>query len=139
MKIIDRKITKEELNYIYDDFKKIEKQDGIPDANTKRYDYIAEENNKIIGYVSGVTNHKWFYLSDLWVRDDFRRKGLGTKLLRLLENKVKSIGINHIYTWTSGSVNPKFYKKQRYQVFTVFEDFFEVKDYHQIGYRKDLH
>jgi hypothetical protein len=49
MKISDRNITKEELNYIYDDFKKIEKQDGIPEANTNRYEYIAEENNEIIG------------------------------------------------------------------------------------------
>ena len=138
MKITDRNITKEELNYIYDDFKRIEKQDCIPDANTKRYEYIAEENNEIVGYASGLTNHKWFYLSDLWVRDDCRRKGLGTKLLLMLENKVKSLGINHIYTWTSGYVNPKFYEKQGYKVFTIFEDFFDVKGYHQIGFRKDL-
>lgn len=138
MKITDRNITKEELNKIYDDFKKIEKQDGIPDANTKRYEYIAEENNEIIGYASGLTNRKWFYLSDLWVHEDYRRKGLGTKLLLMLESKLKTIGINHIYTWTSGFINPKFYEKQGYIAFTVFEDFFEIKDYHQIGYRKDL-
>lgn len=138
MKITDRNISKEELDKIYDDFKKIEKQDGITDANTKRYEYLAEENNKIIGYVSGLTNHKWFYLSDLWIHEDYRRKGLGTKLLLMLEIKVRSFGINHIYTWTSGFINPKFYEKQGYKFFTIFEDFFEVKGYHQIGYRKDL-
>lgn len=65
MKITDRNITKEELDKIYDDFKKIEKQDGIPDSNTKRYEYIAEENNEIIGYASVLTNHKWFYVKRL--------------------------------------------------------------------------
>ena len=138
MIITDRNITKDELDRIYDDFKKIEKQDGVPDANTKRYEYIAEENNEIVGFVSGLTNHQWFYLSDLWVHEDYRRKGLGTKLLLMLETRIKSIGIKHIYTWTSGFINPKFYEKQGYSVFTIFEDFYEIEGYHQIGYRKDL-
>lgn len=138
MKITDRNITKAELDFIYEDFKKIEKQDGIPDANTKRYEYLAEENNIVIGYVSGLTNHKWFYLTDLWVHEDYRRNKLGTKLLTMMESKVQSIGIKHIYTWTSGFKNPIFYEKLGYKPFTIFTDFFEVKGYHHIGYRKDL-
>jgi len=138
-KITDRNITKDELNKIYDDFKKIEKQDGIPDANTRRYEYIAEENNKVIGFISGLTNHKWFYLTDLWVHENYRRNGLGTKLLLMLENKLKSLEIKHIYAWTSGFNNPIFYEKLGYKVFTIFEDFFEIKGYHHTGYRKELH
>jgi len=110
--ILDRKITKEELDKIYKDFKKIEKSDGIQDANTNRYEYIAEDNNEIIGIASGLTYHKWFYLSDLWIHENYRRNGLGTKLLSMLEDKIKTIGIKHIYTWTSGFINPKFYEKQ---------------------------
>jgi len=138
MKITDRDITKKELQNIYDDFKKIELQDGVPYIEQERYQFIAEENGIIIGFASGLTNHKWFYLTDMWVHEDYRRQGLGTKLLKMLEDKVKSIGTGHIYTWTSGFINPKFYEKQGYKVFTVFEDFFEVKGYHHIGYRKDL-
>lgn len=138
MKISDRNITKEELQEIYDDFKKIEMMDGIPDANTKRYEFVAEENGKVIGLASGITNHKWFYLTDLWVHEKYRRHGLGTKLLIMLEEKVKAIGIEHIYTWTSGFINPIFYEKQGYEQFFVFEDFFEIKGYHHIGYKKDL-
>ena len=52
--------------------------------------------------------------------------------------KVKSIGTEHIYLWTSGFINPKFYEKHGYKVFTVFEDFFEAEGYHHIGYRKDF-
>ena len=138
MKIIDRDITKEELKNIYDDFKKIEQQDGVPDCESKRYQFIAEENGIIIGFVSGLTNHKWFNLTDLWIHVDYRRKGLGSKLLNMMEEKIKSNGIKHIYTWTSGFINPKFYEKQGYKAFTVFEDFFEVPGYNHIGYRKDL-
>jgi len=138
MKITDRDITKTELKDIYDDFKKIERQDGVPEHEQTRYQFIAEENDQVVGFASGLTNHKWFYLTDLWVHEDYRRQGLGAKLLAKLEDKVKSLGIEHIYTWTSGFINPQFYEKQGYRSFTVFEDFFEVEGYHHIGYRKDL-
>ncbi|MDR2545958.1 MAG: GNAT family N-acetyltransferase [Lachnospiraceae bacterium] len=138
MRITDRDISKEELNDIYDDFKKIEFQDGVPSNNQVRYQFIAEEKDIIIGFVSGLTNHKWFYLSDIWVHENYRRQGLGTKLLVMLEEKVKSIGIKHIWTWTTGFTNPKFYERQGYYIFTIFEDFCEIEGYHQIGYRKDL-
>ena len=138
MKITDRDISKQELQDIYDDFKKIEIQDGIPQVAQVRYQFIAEENDIIIGFASGLTNHKWFYLSDMWVHEDYRRQGLGAKLLKMLEDKVKSKGIEHIWTWTTGFINPKFYESQGYKVFTVFEDFCEIEGYHQTGYRKDF-
>ena len=138
MKYTDRDITKEELEYIYSDFKKIELKDGVPDCKQIRYQFIAEEGDQIIGFASGLTNHKWFNLTDLWVHEDYRHKGLGSKLLIMLEEKVKLIGIEHIYTWTSGFTNPIFYEKHGYKVFTVFEDFFEVEGYNHIGYRKDF-
>ena len=138
MIITDRDITKQELKDIYDDFKKIELQDGVPDVEQVRHNIVAEENGIVIGFASGLTNHKWFYLSDMWVHENYRRQGLGSKLLKMLEDKVKSTGIEHIYTWTSGFINPHFYEKQGYKVFTVFEDFFEVKGYHHIGYRKNF-
>ena len=138
MKITDRDITKKELQDIYDDFTKIEIQDGVPQVRRERHQFVAEEGGIIIGFASGLTNHKWFNLTDLWVHENYRRQGIGTKLLKMLEDKVKSIGMEHIYTWTTGFNNPKFYEKQGYKVFTVFEDFCEVKGYHHIGYRKDF-
>ena len=99
MRILNRCITKEELDNIYEDFKKIEKLDGLPEANRRRVEYICEDNNnKVIGYVSGLTNHQWFYLSDVWIHEEYRRKGLGTKLLFLLASELKTNGIKHIYT-----------------------------------------
>jgi len=103
----DRDISKKELGDIYDDFRKIEVQDGVPPSNQRRYQFVAEENGKIIGFASGITNHKWFYLSDMWVHEDYRRQGLGAKLLKLLEDKVKSAGMEHIWTWTTGFINPR--------------------------------
>ncbi|MDR2569045.1 MAG: GNAT family N-acetyltransferase [Oscillospiraceae bacterium] len=138
MIITDREITKAELDAIYADFKVIEERDGVPHFEQKRHNVVAEENGVVVGFASGLTDHKWFFLSDLWVSEEYRRQGLGTKLLSMLEDSIKTVGIEHIYTWTSGFINPKFYEKQGYYSFTVFEDFFEVKGYHHIGYRKDF-
>ena len=139
MTITDRDISKHELDEIYEDFKKIEIQDGVPQHEQVRHQYIAEENGIIIGIASGLTNHKWFHLTDLWVHEEYRRQGLGSKLLKMLEDRVKSIGIEHTWTWTTGFINPIFYESQGYKVFTVFEDFCEIEGYHQVGYRKDFY
>ena len=138
MKISDRDITKAELDAIYQDFRNIEIKDGIPQRKTERFEYIAEENERVIGYVSGITEHKWFYLTDLWVEESHRRKGLGTKLLCMIEQKALSVGMEHIYLWTAGSINSQFYEKNGYERFTVLENKYEVEGYHQFGYRKKL-
>ena len=138
MQITEREITQEELNRIYEDFTKIEIRGGVPQTPVMRYQYTVEEDGKVIGFVSGLTEHKWFYLSDLWVEEEHRRSGLGSKLLVMMEEKARSAGMEHVYTWTTGRINPIFYEKHGYKRFTVFEDFCEVEGYHRIGYRKDL-
>ena len=138
MDIYDRCITPDELEYIYDDFKKTEESCGVPQRKTVRYQYVAEEDGKVIGYVSGITEHRWFYLTDLWVESSYRRQGLGSRLLVMMEQKAAASGMEHIYLWTSGSINPIFYEKHGYEKFAVLEDKYEIKGYHQTGYRKDI-
>lgn len=138
MKITEREITQEELQAIYDDFTKIEIRDGVPQTPVVRYQFTAEENGAVIGFVSGLTEHKWFYLSDLWVEEAHRGQGLGSDLLHRMEEKAREIGMEHVYTWTTGPENMRFYEKRGYRAFTVFEDFCEVPGYHRAGYRKKL-
>jgi len=139
MTITERAVTQQELKEIYDDFKKIEVKHGISKIEQERYNVTAEENEIVIGMDSGLTNHKWFYLSDLWVHENYRRQGLGAKLLAMLENKIKTIGIEHIYTWTTMyNSNELFYEKQGYRQCCIFEEFFEVKGGHHICLRKDF-
>ena len=138
MNITDRDITPSELESIYDDFRRIEIPDGVPQRKTERYQYVLEDNGAVIGYISGITEHKWFYLTDLWVEESHRRQGLGTKLLTMIEQKAADVGMEHIYLWTSGFINPLFYEKNGYERFTVLENKYEIEGYHQIGYRKDI-
>lgn len=117
---------------------RLEIAEGIPQRKSERYEFLAEENGRVIGYVSGVTEHKWLYLTDLWVDETYRRNGLGSELLKLIEQKAEASGMEHIYLWTSGFINPIFYEKHGYTKFALLEDKFEISGYHQIGFRKDI-
>lgn len=136
--ILQREITREELDEIYSDFDSILIQDGVLPEKESRHQFVAEENGRIIGLASGLMHHQWFYLSDLWVRKEYRDRGLGSYLLTCLEDKVYRLGARHIYTWTSGPRNPVFYENRGYRIFTVFENYYGIDHYPQMGYRKDL-
>jgi hypothetical protein len=69
MEFFDRIVTDDEFKNIYDDFKKIEIQNGIPQFKEERYRLVAEENGKLRGVAEGYTNHKWFVLATLWVHE----------------------------------------------------------------------
>lgn len=138
MDIFERKVTKAELAEIYKDFDAMMLADGIEPSAQERYEFVAEDEGKLVGIASGLTNHRWFYLSDLWVERGYRGRGIGGRLLSSLEDKVKSLGIGNIYTWTAGHEAPAFYKKRGYEVFTVFENFYERDGYDQVGFAKNL-
>jgi len=70
--------------------------------------FIAEENGEIIGYVASQTVpfmhgfDKLLWIEYIVVRSDYRRKGVGTTLLRSLIDYAKRNRINRIYT----TINP---------------------------------
>ncbi len=138
IQIIERELNKEERIKMLQDYDNIFARAGIPQKDYKHYEYAAEIDGKMIGYVRGLTDHLWLFLTDIWVDEDDRRKGIGTDLLKYIESTIKKDGLKHIYLWTYGPINKKFYEKNGYYVFTVFENFYEVEGYDHIGFRKDL-
>lgn len=111
MEIIKRETSSEERSRILRDFDQILARDGVPRYDGKRYSFVAEENGKLIGYASGLKEHLWLYLTDLWVEESRRRQGTGTALLNRMEATAREEGLRHVYLWTSGFINPFFYEK----------------------------
>jgi len=65
----------------------------IVEHNDKCFVAIENSTNKLIGYITGSTNTKYtksfpgyVYLSRFAVKNDYRRRGVGTALLVVLEN-----------------------------------------------------
>ena len=136
--IINREPADDERISMLTDYDEIFKKAGVLPNDFKHYSLVVEENKHMIGYVSGIKDHQWVFLTDIWIEATHRRQGIGSHLLNTFEEKIKADGIKHIYLWTYGPINPNFYGKNGYDQFTVFENFYEVDGYHHYGYRKDL-
>ena len=73
--------NEKEIKYIreslYQFNKDIVGDDGHTPLNIVEYD----ENGDVIGGILGGTYWVWMYIDILWVQADFRRRGIGSKLL----------------------------------------------------------
>ena len=62
------------------------------------------------------------YVDILWVREDERRKELGSKLLKAAENEARKRGCHHVHLDTMSWQAPEFYKKHGYEVIGILDD-----------------
>lgn len=103
---------------------------GNPPEKQERFGFVATDNGKFAGASSGLAQKnndkygQYFYLSDLIVEKQYRKQGYGKNLLSLLEDKIKTLGIKFIWTWTAEYEAETFYLKQGYEVFVKFENFY---------------
>ncbi|MBQ8964971.1 GNAT family N-acetyltransferase [Ruminococcus sp.] len=133
------KITSEELARIYEDFAAIDKALGIPPQAENRKELAAKDDSgNITAYASGLREHRLFYISDLWVRKDLRRQGIGSRLLLRLEKCAAEQGCDEAYLWTAGEENALFYIANGYTEFVRFENACGVTGRHRYGLRKKL-
>ena len=103
---------------------------GNPPDRQERFGYVATNDGKFVGCSSGLAQKnedrywKYFYLTDLLVEKEYRKLRYGKELLNLLEEKVKSLGMDTIWTWTAEYEAETFYIHQGYAVFVRFGNFF---------------
>jgi GNAT superfamily N-acetyltransferase len=141
--IIDRDMTSEELDQMRAGFDENSQENGVAIQESDRFGFVALKGELFVGCVSGLAYKNgdeysgWFYLTDLFVKKDYRLQGLGTALLTALEKKITPMGVSHIWTWTAGYEAPEFYTKQGYQVFAEMENWYSDGS-SRVGLRKKL-
>ena len=92
--------------------------DGHTPLNLIEYD--ADGN--IIGGLLGGTYWGWMYIDILWVREDHRRHGIGSRLLTDAEKEAVRRGCHHVHVDTMSWQAPAFYQKHGYEVIGVLPD-----------------
>ena len=102
-----------------------------------RHTFALVDEGQFVGCVSGLRDNNWFYLSDLWIEEQYRKFGLGKKLLTMWESRVAADGVKHVYTWTAGYESPGFYKKQGWSTFVELPEYYSA-GHGRVGLLKTL-
>ncbi len=83
-------------------------------SNYKAFGIAAYQGEEVTGAILGFTdpyeNEDFFFVSELFVIPEWKRKGIGKALIHSLENKLKEKGI-HTLQLISIDYNQEFYKK----------------------------
>ena len=84
---------------------------------------IMDENNNIIaGCLAKMYCWRVIYIDILWVDENYRKQGLGTKLLKEIERVAEEEKCTLIHLDTFDFQAKEFYLRHGYEVFGVLED-----------------
>lgn len=93
--------------------------------NWIQYEYIVRNENLeiIAGILSTLGYWNGLEIKILWVKEEFRKSGIGTKLLIETENNAKAKGAIISFLDTFDFQAKDFYLKNGYTIFGVLDDF----------------
>ncbi|MBB5016986.1 GNAT superfamily N-acetyltransferase [Chitinivorax tropicus] len=105
---------------------------GVYDDNVARtgdgaidtlYVFAKDSNNQVIGGIVGSAYWGWVNISSVWVSPVYRRQGLASRMLAMIEQEAISKGCKHAYLDTFTFQSPALYEKSGYQIIGTLPDF----------------
>jgi len=91
--------------------------------------YIEDDYGNLIAGMVAETFGYWLEIEYLYVRDDVRRQGLGSKILKMAELESFNRGCKYSFVNTFHFQAPEFYEKHGYK------EVFALKEYPYTGKR----
>ena len=85
-------------------------------CNYMPFSFIAKENDKFVGIITGNSYYKEIHINDLIVLEEYRNKHIGSELIETVENFYRNKGFENINLTTYGFQAPDFYKKCGFEV-----------------------
>ena len=136
---VERDVTEAELARVNAGFVEHAAEHHNPATTSMRCGFVALDGDRFVGCATGLAHdsRRWFYLTDLYVEQPYRGRGIGGALLAALERGVVTLGGTRIWTWTAGFEAPAFYKKQGYDVFCEMPGWY-VSGHSRVGLWKTL-
>ena len=92
------------------------------ELNFEEYCFVAEEDGKIVGAITGRAYYNEVHIGDLIIDEKYRRLKVGSKLVKAVEETYAGKGYNKITLTTFGFQAPEFYKKLGYELEFIRED-----------------
>jgi GNAT superfamily N-acetyltransferase len=84
--------------------------------------FVRDDLRAIKGGLLGATYWGWCAIDILWLHDDLRGKGYGTRLMQLAEDEAKRRGCLGVHLDTLSFQALPFYQKLGYTVFGQIDD-----------------
>lgn len=83
--------------------------------------FVATDGDKIIASIQGATDYKRGYIHHLIVHEEYRKKGIGKKLVSLVINALKKSKLSDVVILVNNKNKrvKSFYKKIGFQFLTV--------------------
>lgn len=111
-----------ETNYVRNKLIEYNSQ-NTSNGNYEEVNLCVKDNqdNIIAGLISAIC-WNWLEIDILWVDDEYRNQGYGTKLLKEIESIAISKNCTFIKLNTFSFQAPEFYKKHGYNVIAVIDN-----------------
>ena len=114
--------SKEEIEFVREALTQFNRErvgdDGHTPLNLTEHDGAGN----IIGGLLGGTYWDWMYVDILWVKEEYRKMGIGSKLLAEAEREAARRGCHHVHLDTMSWQAPEFYKKHGYELIGILPD-----------------
>lgn len=78
--------------------------------------FVAKDDDKVIGILVGHSYYNEVHVTDLIVIEEYRSKGIGTELIRRVEQEFTGRNFENINLTTFAFQAPEFYKKMGFEV-----------------------
>lgn len=91
-------------------------------CNYNPFTFVAKEDDKIIGIITGHSYYKEIHIGDLIVLEEYRNKKIGSMLVKAVEEYFMNKDFKNINLTTYGFQAPKFYEKCGFKIEFVRED-----------------
>ena len=95
---------------------------GIPGPFEKLHLFVRDEDGTIRGGLLGGTYWGWLYVSILWLHEDLRGQGFGSRLMSMAEDIARERGCHHAHLDTMSFQALGFYVKLGYSEWGRLED-----------------
>jgi GNAT superfamily N-acetyltransferase len=84
---------------------------------------LRDEQGQLAGELLADTFWRWLHINNLWLREDVRRSGYGSKLLAIAEQEAIRGGCRHSQLETHEFQALGFYQKYGYILIAQLDDF----------------
>ena len=114
--------TDKEINFVNHALEEFNNKAGGPDNHELLNIVEYDDNGNVIAGILGGTYWGWMHIDILWVDENHRRSGIGSKLLKAAEDEAIRRGAHSVHVDTMSWQAPEFYKKHGYRIIGELND-----------------